>query len=146
LATLRANIAQTDPKSCEVFAGDSFANINTVVAALQKRQEAVCVCRGNESHPDPDGSPRRQAARVASRTREALRCEIAPCEIEIGVPQPHRRSRCLPTPRSRTPISPGTGPCRYLRHAGTRSCPPKARATSRQASRPSWASGWHRCC
>jgi 16S rRNA (guanine(966)-N(2))-methyltransferase RsmD len=39
LATLRANIAQTDPKSCEVFAGDSFANINTVVAALQKRQE-----------------------------------------------------------------------------------------------------------
>lgn len=39
LATLRLNIAQTDPKACEVLSGDSFSNINAVVAALKKRQE-----------------------------------------------------------------------------------------------------------
>lgn len=39
LATLKANIAQTDPKSCEVYGGDSFTNINAVVATLSKRHE-----------------------------------------------------------------------------------------------------------
>jgi 16S rRNA (guanine(966)-N(2))-methyltransferase RsmD len=36
LKTLKANIAQTDPNSCEVFSGDSFTNINEVVAKLKK--------------------------------------------------------------------------------------------------------------
>jgi len=36
LKTLNKNIAQTDPDACEVFAGDSFKNINEVVARLKK--------------------------------------------------------------------------------------------------------------
>jgi 16S rRNA (guanine(966)-N(2))-methyltransferase RsmD len=36
LKVLKENIAQTDPKSCEVVAGDSFINITSVVAALKK--------------------------------------------------------------------------------------------------------------
>lgn len=39
LAVLKKNIAQTDPRACEVFGGDSFTNINAVVTALLKRQE-----------------------------------------------------------------------------------------------------------
>lgn len=39
LSILKENIAQTDPKSCEVFRGDSFVNISTVVATLIKRNE-----------------------------------------------------------------------------------------------------------
>lgn len=39
LATLKLNIAQTDPRSCEVFGGDSFTNINAVVAKLKKKNE-----------------------------------------------------------------------------------------------------------
>jgi 16S rRNA (guanine(966)-N(2))-methyltransferase RsmD len=36
LKTLKENIAQTDPSSCEVFAGDSFSNIGEVVSRLKK--------------------------------------------------------------------------------------------------------------
>jgi len=36
LKTLKANIALTDPSACEVFSGDSFSNINAVVAQLKK--------------------------------------------------------------------------------------------------------------
>ena len=36
LKTLKENIAQTDPSSCEVFGGDSFLNIEQVVARLKK--------------------------------------------------------------------------------------------------------------
>jgi len=39
LKILKRNISLTDPSSCEVFAGDSFENINTVVKNLQKRDE-----------------------------------------------------------------------------------------------------------
>jgi len=39
LKTLRANISLTDPSSCEVFGGDSFSNINAVVAKLKKVNE-----------------------------------------------------------------------------------------------------------
>lgn len=39
LATLKRNIAQTDPSRCEVFAGDSFENINAVINRLKKLQE-----------------------------------------------------------------------------------------------------------
>ena len=35
LKTLHENIAQTDPSSCEVISGDSFANINTVISRLR---------------------------------------------------------------------------------------------------------------
>ena len=39
LAVLKKNIAQTDPKRCDLFGGDSFANIDTVVALLRKKGE-----------------------------------------------------------------------------------------------------------
>lgn len=39
LKTLKENIAQTDPNACEVFAGDSFTNINAVLARLKKSNE-----------------------------------------------------------------------------------------------------------
>jgi 16S rRNA (guanine(966)-N(2))-methyltransferase RsmD len=39
LKTLKANISQTDPSACSVFGGDSFSNINAVVARLQKLDE-----------------------------------------------------------------------------------------------------------
>lgn len=37
--TLKENIAQTDPNACEVFTGDSFTNINAVLARLKKSNE-----------------------------------------------------------------------------------------------------------
>jgi 16S rRNA (guanine966-N2)-methyltransferase len=36
---LRENIAQTDPSACEVYAGDSFANISQVVSRLKQLGE-----------------------------------------------------------------------------------------------------------
>jgi len=39
LKTLKANIALTDPKACEVFAGDSFTNINAVLKKLKRSGE-----------------------------------------------------------------------------------------------------------
>ena len=39
LKTLKANIAQTDPNRCSVYGGDSFENINAVVAKLKKTNE-----------------------------------------------------------------------------------------------------------
>jgi 16S rRNA G966 N2-methylase RsmD len=39
LKTLKENIAQTDPTSCEVFSGDSFANISQVIARLKKSKQ-----------------------------------------------------------------------------------------------------------
>ena len=39
LKTLKENIAQTDPNSCEVYGGDSFVNINAVVSQLKKSSE-----------------------------------------------------------------------------------------------------------
>jgi len=39
LKTLKRNITQTDPDACEVFAGDSFTNINEVVSRLKKLGE-----------------------------------------------------------------------------------------------------------
>jgi len=39
LQVLKRNIALTDPQSCQVYAGDSFVNIKTVVKELVKRDE-----------------------------------------------------------------------------------------------------------
>ena len=39
LKTLKQNIAQTDPNACEVFAGDSFINIQSVISRLKKLNE-----------------------------------------------------------------------------------------------------------
>jgi len=39
LATLKRNILQTDSKACEVFGGDSFTNIHTVVSRLKSLKE-----------------------------------------------------------------------------------------------------------
>ena len=38
---LRENIAQTDPLACEIYSGDTFSNIGSVVKSLQKRGEAA---------------------------------------------------------------------------------------------------------
>ena len=37
LKVLKANIAQTDPSMCEVYSGNTFANIASVVKMLQKK-------------------------------------------------------------------------------------------------------------
>ena len=39
LKILQQNIAQTDPNACEVIAGDSFANIGSVVSKLKRLNE-----------------------------------------------------------------------------------------------------------
>ncbi len=39
LKILKENIDQTDPSSCEVFGGDSFINIKSVIKALQRKGE-----------------------------------------------------------------------------------------------------------
>lgn len=39
LKTLKENISQTDPLSCSVYGGNSFENINAVVAKLKKMGE-----------------------------------------------------------------------------------------------------------
>lgn len=41
LRILKENIAQTDPSACEVFSGDSFVNIKSVVKTLQKKDESA---------------------------------------------------------------------------------------------------------
>lgn len=39
LKVLKENILQTDPSACEVFAGDSFLNIASVVKTLKRKNE-----------------------------------------------------------------------------------------------------------
>ena len=39
LATLKKNIALTDPSACSVYGGDSFSNINAIVSRLKKQNE-----------------------------------------------------------------------------------------------------------
>lgn len=39
LQTLKSNIALTEPLSCRVYGGDSFRNINEVIALLKKSKE-----------------------------------------------------------------------------------------------------------
>lgn len=39
IKVLKENISQTDPASCEIYAGNTFDNIKSVVKALQKRGE-----------------------------------------------------------------------------------------------------------
>lgn len=41
LKILKENIAQTDPSACEIFSGDTFSNIKSVVKLLQKKDEAA---------------------------------------------------------------------------------------------------------
>ncbi|MDD5400413.1 MAG: 16S rRNA (guanine(966)-N(2))-methyltransferase RsmD [Sulfurimonas sp.] len=41
LKILRENIAQTDPSLCEVYSGDTFVNIKSVVKSLQRSGEAA---------------------------------------------------------------------------------------------------------
>ncbi|MCF6340246.1 MAG: 16S rRNA (guanine(966)-N(2))-methyltransferase RsmD [Sulfurimonas sp.] len=41
LKILKANIEQTDPNACEVFAGDSFVNIKSVIKVLDKNDESA---------------------------------------------------------------------------------------------------------
>ncbi|MCK9454534.1 MAG: 16S rRNA (guanine(966)-N(2))-methyltransferase RsmD [Sulfurimonas sp.] len=39
LKILKENIAQTDPSLCEIYSGDTFSNITSVVKSLQKKNE-----------------------------------------------------------------------------------------------------------
>ncbi|MCF6330883.1 MAG: 16S rRNA (guanine(966)-N(2))-methyltransferase RsmD [Sulfurimonas sp.] len=39
LKVLKENIALTDPSTCEVLAGDSFSNIQSIIKNLQKKEE-----------------------------------------------------------------------------------------------------------
>jgi 16S rRNA (guanine(966)-N(2))-methyltransferase RsmD len=39
LKVLKENISHTDPKSCEVFGGDSFINIDAIVSKLKREKE-----------------------------------------------------------------------------------------------------------
>ncbi|MCW8896323.1 MAG: 16S rRNA (guanine(966)-N(2))-methyltransferase RsmD [Sulfurimonas sp.] len=41
LKILKENIEQTDPSSCEVFSGDTFVNIKSVVKTLQRKDESA---------------------------------------------------------------------------------------------------------
>jgi len=43
LKVLKENISNTDPKSCEVFSGDSFTNINAVIKKLKQSDEEAYV-------------------------------------------------------------------------------------------------------
>ncbi len=43
LKVLKENIEQTDPSACEVFAGDSFVNIDSVVKKLKKIGEKAYI-------------------------------------------------------------------------------------------------------
>lgn len=39
LKILKSNISLTDPSSCEVYAGDSFSNIDVIIKELKKQKE-----------------------------------------------------------------------------------------------------------
>lgn len=41
LKVLRENIKETDPALCEVYSGDTFSNISTVVKNLQKKNQSA---------------------------------------------------------------------------------------------------------
>jgi len=43
LKILKSNISLTDPSSCEIFAGDSFSNIDEVVSRLRKSKEEAYI-------------------------------------------------------------------------------------------------------
>jgi len=39
IKVLKQNISQTDPSACEIFAGDSFSNIHSVIKKLKKEKQ-----------------------------------------------------------------------------------------------------------
>lgn len=41
LKVLKENISLTDPSSCEILAGDSFSNINSVIKSLKRKKESA---------------------------------------------------------------------------------------------------------
>jgi len=41
LKILKDNIAQTDPNACEIFSGDTFCNIKSVLKTLQRKKESA---------------------------------------------------------------------------------------------------------
>ncbi len=43
LVVLKKNIAQMEPSVCEVFAGDSFVNINAVIKSIKTRDEKAYI-------------------------------------------------------------------------------------------------------
>jgi len=43
LKVLKENISATDPSSCEVFAGDSFSNIKTIIKKLKSQNESAYI-------------------------------------------------------------------------------------------------------
>ncbi len=43
LVILKKNIAQMEPSACEVYAGDSFTNIDAVIKSIKKRDEKAYI-------------------------------------------------------------------------------------------------------
>lgn len=41
LKVLRENIAQTDPSLCEIYSGDTFSNISSVIKNLEKKNQSA---------------------------------------------------------------------------------------------------------
>ncbi|WP_457747788.1 16S rRNA (guanine(966)-N(2))-methyltransferase RsmD [Sulfurimonas sp.] len=66
LKTLKANISLTDPSACEVFSGDSFVNIEQVVAKLKKTKTQAYF------YVDPPFSIREGMEDIYSKTMQLI--------------------------------------------------------------------------
>ncbi len=66
LKVLKSNIAQTDPSRCEVYAGNSFENIKSVVSKLKKSNEEAYF------YVDPPFSIREGMEDIYDKTMELI--------------------------------------------------------------------------
>jgi 16S rRNA (guanine(966)-N(2))-methyltransferase RsmD len=67
LKVLKENISKTDPASCEVFGGDSFENIKTVVKDLKRKNEEAYI------YIDPPFSVREGMEDIYDKTIELIK-------------------------------------------------------------------------
>lgn len=89
LKILKENIAQTDPASCEVYSGDTFSNIATVVKSLQRKNEDAYF------YIDPPFSTRegmediydKTISLIASLPRECVKLIIIEHMSTLKIPQ-----------------------------------------------------------
>lgn len=66
LRVLKENIALTDPSSCEIFTGDSFVNIKSVIKQLKSKDEAAYI------YIDPPFSIREGMEDIYDKTIELI--------------------------------------------------------------------------
>lgn len=88
LQTLKKNIAKTDPSSCEVFGGDSFTNINEVVASLKRVNEKAFI------YIDPPFSYREGMEDIYDKTMQLI--ENLPPEVVDMIIIEHMSSLLIP--------------------------------------------------